>query len=278
MRLGMNLLLWTAAAGEEHLPLLDQIKAWGYDGVELPMFAPDCSPWARLAAKMDELGLGRTVVSVVPGDSSLISDDATERRRGIDFLKACYDSTAAVGGTVIAGPMYSPVGKLVGRGPSEDEFKRAVEAYVELGAHATKLGIKVSIESLNRFETYFLNSQGQLNRLVDAVGSPAVGQMYDTFHANIEEKNVAAAIREGGRRINHVHISACDRATPGEDHIDYRTTVATLREIGYDGWLTIESFGSALAELAGATCIWRAMAPSQEHVAREGAKFVRSLM
>ena len=93
--------------------------------------------------------------------------------------------------------------------------------------------------------------------------------------ANIEEKDVAQGIRAAASRINHVHISANDRATPGEDHVDWKTTFATLHEIGYDGWLTIEAFSAWLPDLAGATCIWRKMAPSEAHIAEQGCKFVR---
>jgi D-psicose/D-tagatose/L-ribulose 3-epimerase len=133
----------------------------------------------------------------------------------------------------------------------------------------------ISVEPLNRFETYFLNSVADSVALVKAIGRKNVGFLYDTFHANIEEKKVADAIRAGGKSINHVHISANDRATPGEDHVDYATTFKTLKAIGYDGWLMIEAFGLCLPELAAATCIWRRMAPSEEHVAKEGCKFIR---
>jgi len=277
MKVGMNLLLWTANVTEEHTPLLENIKAWGFDGVEVPMFSPDASDWKQLGSVLDGLGLGRTAVSVLPEGKDLISDDPALRRAGIDFLKGCVESGAAMGIELLNGPMYTPLGKKTGKGPSEDECKRFVEAYQELGPFAADHNIAFGVEALNRFETYFLNSQEQACGLIDAVAHPAVGQMYDTFHANIEEKNLRSAILTGGKRINFVHISANDRATPGEDHIDYAATFDALKEIGYDGWLTIEAFGSALPELAEPTCIWRQMAPSQEHIARKGLAMIQAL-
>jgi len=272
----MNLLLWTSGATEEHLPLISRIKAWGFDGVEMPVFAPDGSPWTKFGSALNDFGLGRTAATALPAGANLISEDSNERTAGVDFLKACIDACVEFGAETLCGPLYSPVGHLVGRGPNEDEFQHATDGLREAGEHAAAAGVALSVEPLNRFETYFLNCQADAARLVDAIGLDNVGILYDTFHANIEEKNLVAAIRSSGKRINHVHISANDRATPGEDHIDWETTFTALKSIEYDGWLTIESFGGWLPDLAGATCIWRTMAPSEEHVAREGLKHVRN--
>jgi D-psicose/D-tagatose/L-ribulose 3-epimerase len=271
----MNLLLWTAAANESHVPLLKNIKRWGFDGVELPMFALEGSPWKDLSKALDDIGLGRTVVAVLPADTNLIGENAAERQAAVDFLKGCVDKSVELGAGVVAGPLYSPVGRLVGRGPNDQEKDWCVAGLQAAGKHAEGSGIELSVEPLNRFETYFLNAESDAVALMKRVDSKAVGILYDTFHANIEEKGVADAIETGGTRINHVHISANDRATPGEDHVHWTETFATLKSIGYDGWLTIEAFGSWLPELTGATCIWRKMAPSEEHVARNGLQFIR---
>jgi D-psicose/D-tagatose/L-ribulose 3-epimerase len=272
----MNLLLWTGSASREHVPLLEKIKLWGFDGVEFPMFAADGSRWSELAQACNDSGLGRTAVSVLPRDTNLIGDNAAERRGALEHLKRCVDACVELGADALCGPIYSPVGRLVGRGPTEQERAWCVEGLQHLGRHAQGCGVKISVEPLNRFETYFLNCQRDARALVDAVATDGIGILYDTFHANIEEKNVTEAIQFAGKRINHVHVSANDRATPGEDHIDYATTFETLKGIGYDGWLVIESFGMWIPDLAAATCIWRKMAPSEEHVAREGLKFIRS--
>lgn len=276
MKTGMNLLLWTGAADQSHIPVIESIAAWGFDGVEFPMFAPDRSPWAELAFVLDGHGLGRTAVTVLPEGANLIGENPSERSAAVDFLKTCIDACSELGAEILGGPLYSPVGKLVGRGPVEDEIKRCVDGLRAVGEHASEAGILIAIEPLNRFETYFLNTQGDTASLVDQVGLPSVQQMYDTFHANIEEKGLGDAIRRAGKRICHVHISANDRSTPGEDHIDWTSTFTALKAIGYDRWLTIEAFGSWLPDIAGATCIWRKMAPSEEHLARNGLSFIRA--
>jgi D-psicose/D-tagatose/L-ribulose 3-epimerase len=268
-------LLWTGAADESHIPLLKKIKRWGFDGVEFPMFNTQGSPWVKLSKVCDDLGLDRTVVACLPPGANLIGETAAERDAAVDFLKSCVDCCAALGSKMLAGPIYSPVGKLVGRGPNAREWKACAAGLKKVGRHAGPAGVEISVEALNRFETYFLNSQDQISKMTDAVNLPNVGQMYDTFHANIEEKDIAKAIRRGGQRITHVHVSANDRATPGEDHVDWRETFAALKAIEYDRWLTIEAFGRALPELAAATCIWRSMFKSEDDLARKGRRFVR---
>ena len=104
MKVGMNLLLWTGSADESHLPLLEKIKAWGFDGVEFPMFSADSSPWTKLAAKCDELGLGRTAVTVLPGGANLIGENEAERKAAVAHLKACIDSCVTLGAHALCGP------------------------------------------------------------------------------------------------------------------------------------------------------------------------------
>jgi len=277
MKIGMNLLLWTGSVTEEHIPLLKQIKKWGFDGVELPMFDPK-GAWSTLSMALDDLGLGRTAVSVMPPGGNLIGETKKERKIGLDHLKACVDACVELGAEGLCGPIYSPVGRLVGRGPNEQEWGWCAEGLRALGEHANPTRVTIGVEALNRFETYFLNSQDQLSKMIDEVNQPSIKQMYDTFHANIEEKDITKAVKRGGKRISHVHISANDRATPGEDHINYKETFAALKGIKYPGWLTIESFGHRIPELAGATCIWRQMAPSEEHIAKKGLKFIRQML
>lgn len=275
MKIGINVLLWTAAAAEEHLGLLGDIRTWGYESVELPMFAPDCSPWPLLAGRMDELGLSRTAVTVMPPEANPISDDAAVRRAGIDHLRSCIDACAQMGADVLCGPMYSPCGALVGRGRTEQEWDRAVECLRRAGEHASGAGVTLAVEALNRFETYFINCAADAARLVDEVGLPSVGLLFDTFHANIEEKDPVGAIGVVGGRIAHFHVSENDRSTPGEGHVPWDRVFPALKATGYDGALTVEAFGRALPEVAAATCIWRRTFPNAQHLATSAVRHIR---
>jgi D-psicose/D-tagatose/L-ribulose 3-epimerase len=138
--------------------------------------------------------------------------------------------------------------------------------------------VDIAIEYLNRFETYFLTTAKDAAELVQAVDHPSFGMMYDTFHANIEEKNGPAELVKYGRFVNHIHISENDRGTPGTGHVQWAETFAAIKKIKYDGWVTIESFGRALPDLAAATRVWRDLFPSDVEVYTRGYKFIRRMI
>ena len=133
------------------------------------------------------------------------------------------------------------------------------------------------IEPLNRFETYFLNTLQDASQLVHDIGVSNVRIHFDTFHANIEERQPAAALRMVAKDLGHVHISENDRGIPGSGHVDWRGILSVLQEIGYDGWLTIESFAEPEPELASAASIWRDLAPSGDELAHQGLAFIKRL-
>jgi D-psicose/D-tagatose/L-ribulose 3-epimerase len=163
-----------------------------------------------------------------------------------------------------------------GQGPTPDEWKHGVESMRAVAEHAGKVGVMLGVEYLNRFETYLLNCASDTAKFVQDVDNPNCRMMYDTFHANIEEKNIAQAIRDAAPYTVHVHISENDRSTPGAGSIDWETSFNTLHEVGYDGWMMIEAFGLALPELVAATKIWRRMYASEQQLARDGLAFMKN--
>ncbi len=115
----------------------------------------------------------------------------------------------------------------------------------------------LAIELLNRFETYFLNTAADAAALCDQVGHPNVGILFDTFRANIEEKDIAAGYITLGKHLKHVHTCENDHGTPGSGHVEWSAVFPALRDLDYDGWLVIESFSFALGDLSAAACLWR---------------------
>ena len=275
MKVGMNLLLWTAFVTEEHFPILEKIKKTGYDGVEIPLFDGDAEHYKKIKKELDNLGLGCTAVTVVNAETNPISPDASIRKAGLDRIKWALDMTSVMGGDVLAGPYHSALGVFSGQPPTADERKRAVEVLTQAADHAQKVKVKIAIEYLNRFECYFLTNALDAKNLVREINHPYFGTMYDTFHANIEEKNISQAIASMEDTYVHVHISENDRGTPGSGHVHWDETFKALRKAKYDGWLTIEAFGRALPDLAAATKIWRDMFPSPEDVYGNGFKFIK---
>jgi D-psicose/D-tagatose/L-ribulose 3-epimerase len=275
MKFGINTLLWGARVGQADFDRLPVIRDAGFDGIEVPIFDPGDFPAAALRRAADAAGLDCTAVSVVPAGSALGDPDAAARRRAEEHVRAVIGRTAEAGIHLLSGPLYFPVGFLPGRRRTPDEWGRTIDSWQRLALIAAAADVEIGIEPLNRFETYFLNTAQDGAALCDAIDHPAVGLLIDTFHANIEEKTIGGALRAAGRHLKHLHTCENDRGVPGTGHVAWPEFFATVAELGYDRWLTIESFGFALGEISAAAAIWRDLAPTPDAIALDGVRFLR---
>ena len=275
MKLGINLYLWADRMDEGLLPVLESLKRIGYDGVEVPIFDLDQAEWARWATRLDDLGLGRTANTVLAAEHNPLSPDPAVQRAAYQHMQAVLDCCATVGSPLLCGPHQVALGVFTGAGPTQEEWKRSVDHQQRVAEYADEVGVVLAEEVVNRFELYHLNTLDQAIRFVDEVGHPRCRIHLDTFHAHIEEKRPADAIRRAGNRIAHVHISENDRGVPGTGSVAWEATFDALREINYDGWLTVEAFGNFLPNLAAATRIWRKLFDSEEQLARDAYSFLR---
>ena len=276
MKIGCDLMLWTGCFTRKGIPLIDRVAKMGFDGVEFPIFDPKAVDVPATRKALQANGLGSTVCTVIVTGSP-ISPDAKERQAAIDHVVRVLDVSKEIGADCVAGPLYSPVGKLVGRGRTAAEWKYAVASLRKIADAAEILDISVGIEPLNRFETYFLNICEDAVALCREIDSTHVGVHYDTFHANIEEKDPTAALRKvGSKHLFHVHACENDRGIPGTGHVPWSDFFKTLKQLKYDRWMTIESFVPAIKELAAAAAIWRPLAKDGDDLARQGLKFLRA--
>ena len=276
MKTGFNLLLWTAHVTPEHTAILKGIKKAGYDTVEIPVFEGTPDYFARLGDQLDRIGLERSIVSVIgPSGKNPLSPDKAARAAAVDYTKWVIDCTKALGAKTIVGPMHSEIGYFTGNGATAAEIKRGISFHRKVGDYAAKHEVRFALEALNRFECYFLNTMQQLADYLDEVDHPAIKGMYDTFHANIEEKDPVAAIKQIKRHMINVHISENDRGTPGKGHVPWAATFKALKAAKYDGWMTIEAFGRSLPALAAATRVWRDFFPNPEEVYKQGYKHMK---
>ena len=276
MKLGINLLCLTDFVTEAHLPAIRQIKAHGYDGVEVPVLSGDPSHYAWLGRELDGIGLERCTTSIVPSpDASPISADAKSRAAGRRHLDWALDCAIALGAQSVGGPIHAPIGHFTGAGPTESELSYGAEAHRALAERAAASGLYLSLEHLNRFETYFLNTTAQCRDYARRVDHPALRIMYDTFHANIEDRDQIEAYEIVAPHVGIVHISENDRGIPGRGHIDFAGIMGAVRRSGYDGWVTLEAFGGGLPAISAATRVWRPLFPDYETLFSESAAFIR---
>lgn len=276
MKFGVNTLIWGAAFGPSDFHLLPAIKAAGFDGIEVPILDPAAFSPGLVGRELDRMALQRTAVTVIPRGLSLGSSDDGIRRRACAHVEACIAAVRDAGATMLGGPLYTPVGHLTGERRTADEWKWTVDSWQRLRPAVHGAAIEIAIEPLNRFETYFLNTTADAVSLCRAIDDPAIGILLDTFHANIEEKSIGAAVREAAPCLKHLHTCENDRGVPGSGHVAWPEFFAAVGEVGYDGWLTIESFGFSIAALAAAAAIWRDLASTPGAIAFEGIEFLRA--
>lgn len=276
MKYGLNLLLWTDRMHDGMTPIVEKVKQLGYDGVEVPIFDTNESLYRQWGQRFDQIGLERTAVTVRGAGDNPISPSGPVRQAAVDAMKRTLDCCHAAGVKMLVGPTHSAIGEFSGKGPTDDEFKWGVDTMRQVAEHAAKAGVMIATEYLNRFENYFLTSVAQTVKFVQAVDHPHVRMMYDTFHANIEEKDLTAAIHAAAPWTLLVHISENDRSIPGTGHVHWDETFDALHAATYDGWMVVEAFGLALPNIAAATKIWRKMFPSEDQLATDSLAFMKA--
>lgn len=275
LKFGINTYIWSAKYDDSVEQVLPEIKEHGFDGIEFPVFRPSEISPARVRRLLEANDLKCNTSGVFVDGLSLISPDATVRSKSVQRLKDLIAVSAECGSMTLAGPVYSPVGYLPGRRRTTEEWSWAVEGLQQISDALTEHNITLAIEPLNRFETFFLNTAADAALLCDQVGRANVGVLYDTFHANIEEKDIAAGLLTVGKHLKLIHSCENDRGTPGSGHIEWDDVFAALSTLGYDGWLTIESFGFALGDLSSAAAIWRDIEVTPSAIAFEGIRFLQ---
>ena len=277
VRYGLNLLVYTAAFTKNEVGLISKVAAFGYDGVEIPFNDLGLLDAPATRQALEKAGVGMTACCVMMPGTNPCSPDAAERKRGVDRLRQMIDITGEMGGAVVAGPLYSPCGYLTRKAVTADELKWCAEGLRAAAEHAEKAKILLAIEPLNRFETYVINTDADAVRICKEVGSDYLKVQIDTFHANIEEKDTAKAILATGKPyLGHFHASENDRGIPGTGQVRWKEVFAALKAIGYDRWVTIESFATGILDLCAAACIWRPIYGSADELATKGLAFLKA--
>ncbi|WP_210200403.1 sugar phosphate isomerase/epimerase family protein [Cohaesibacter celericrescens] len=273
--IGFNMLLVDGKIGLEHLSILQKLKNFGYDGVEIPVLEGETQHYRDLGKAIRDIGLRVTASTALPSEVNPLSPDQSVRNRAADFYKWLIEASHELGAELVVGPVHSPIGYFTGNGPTEQETERCVEAMRILCDEAHSVGIGISLEAVNRFECYIVNTLEAASEIYQKVNHPAFGYMFDTFHANIEEKDPVAALRTYRNGVTHVHISENDRGIPGRGHVDFRKPIKLLRETGYDQWITVEAFGRSLPALAAATRVWRDLFEDRDTLFAESIDLIR---
>jgi len=274
-KIGFNILPWTAGVSSNTFPILDRLKSIGYDGIEVLIGSPEEKEYKALAAHAKSLGLETNAVTVVGEHENPISNNREVRQKGVERLKWIIDRAHDLGSKILCGPFHSAHSVFTRAAATEQEYEWAAEALRIAGDHAQQAGIILAPEAVNRFENYLASCVDHLVHLVQLVDHPHVKAMYDTHHANIEEKNVTCSIQKIAPHLAHVHISENDRGTPGKGLVHWDEVFTALNGINYQGWYTIEAFSRADPDFANAINVWREYSDPWE-IAEYGYHFIKS--
>ena len=273
---GFNVLAWSAVMSEKLNPITERLKTIGYDGIECFIDTQDVAAYQKFGAHLKQLGLRSTTVTVVGADENPASDSAKVREQAVTYLKGAIDRAHAMGATVICGPIHSAFATFSRREPQPDEYAHSADVLHAVGDYAKQANIVLAVEALNRFECYLCNTMEQLASLIQKANHPNVRAMFDTHHANMEEKRFPDALCIIAPVLAHVHISENDRGTPGDGHIPWDDTFRTLAELNYTGWMTIEAFTRNDVDFANSINVWREYNDPWD-IAENGLKFIKTM-
>jgi D-psicose/D-tagatose/L-ribulose 3-epimerase len=282
MRFGVNTWVWVSPLNVDELAqLAPKVKGMGFDWIELPIESTTDLDYPKAAAIVRDNDLGVSMCAAMGPDRDLIHPEQAIQDNGMDYIRHCVDACHTVGATNLVGPIYSAVGRVWQQTP--DERARDVDLLVKnlsaLATYAGDKGVVLGIEPLNRFETSFINIADQVIEVIDRVNHPSCKVMLDSFHMNIEEKSLGAAIRKvGAARLAHFHACENDRGAPGSGNVTWNEVAQALKDIGYDGPVVIESFTNKVKSIARAAAIWRPFEASQDALAQNGLAFLKPLL
>jgi D-psicose/D-tagatose/L-ribulose 3-epimerase len=271
--------------GPEHFPLFARMKRAGMDFVEL--LVPEegeLDPVAVGKAAL-EAGLFVALAARVNLQRDLASADPLAHAAGVAYLKRCVDVAVAMGAAIVGGPLYGTPLVFAGRPPMPfDEATRSARVarvaagLKDAGAHAAAHGVLLAIEPLNRFETDFCNTARQAVALAEMVACPAVGVMLDTFHMNMEEDDLAQAIRATGKHLVHFQANENHRGFLGTGHVDWPAICRALADVGYSGPITLEPFRRTDDRLSVPLAQWRPPAHDEDADLAHSAALLRGCL
>jgi len=245
-KIGIYYAYWTTDWDADFHPYIDKVADLGFDILEINAgtFAELTSAQRQgLKSHADEKGITLTFCIGLPPQYDIASEEQSRREAGVKYLQQLAKAIGEVGGGQLGGILYScwpatPPEKL----DKVAYFERSVESMKRAVRAAEDAQVFFNLEVVNRFEQFLLNTCDEAIQYIEAVGSPNVRIMLDTFHMNIEENFLGEAILKAGSRLGHFHIGENNRMPPGYGHIPWTEVANALRQINYQGYVVMEPF------------------------------------
>jgi len=278
VKTGAHLFIWTSRLNEDTLKVFHKVKEMGFDGVEIPLVNPmeiELKLIEQMRNELEKINLAYTCCAGLGKNENLIDKDESIRERGKSYLKKFIDICSDIDTDTLDGVLYGTFEMSKGRGRTPEEWDLAVKLIREMADYAKDKKVTLCLEAVNRYETYFLNTAEDGVRLLKDIGKDNVKLHLDTYHMNIEEKDFYTPIVKSKGYLGYMHCCENDRGIPGTGHVNWDEIFKGLSEIGYNGWLVIESFYGPMKEMPVASSVWRKLASSTDEIAIQGLKFIQ---
>lgn len=264
--------MWTTEYGGY---AVDRAAALGYDHVVVPIRDHENIDAQAIRRIFTTAGIKPVTTSPLQPENDISSTDRTIWQRGVDRHKAALDLAASMGADRMGGILYSAFGK-ASRVPGADNFKAAAEGLALVAEKAASMGMLLTLEVVNRYETNLVNTAADAVRLIQAIGADNVKVHLDTFHMNIEEDDMMAALDLALPHLAYFEIDQNHRGLLSRGSIDFAPFLERLKQAGYAGLVGVEAFSSAIshADITAGVAAWRNMFENGDDVAREGIELM----
>ena len=273
MELGIHLSLWAKEFTEPFINDIGRAAQLGFDSVEIPLMNPVEIPVERVIEELERNNLEVYCGTGLGLNTDISSPEQAIRENGLSHILACLEVAHRLGSPSLDGVIHSAWGKKDRVGLIDR--KRSAEVLKEAANKAGELDMELALECINRYESSFLNTVEQGLELLGLIGMPNVGLHLDTYHMNIEEKSIPAALVKCGSKLYHLHLSENNRGYPGNGSINWRDIFEALKKINYTRGLVIESFVVPETSAGDEVCIWRQIEKDTEDSLRESVNYIK---
>lgn len=274
--IGIEIFYWIDHWSDDQIAYFSKAKECGFDAVEISFVSgPETIDIPRMCKELDRLGLDVFCSTGLDPTTDISSPDAAIRKAGINYLRQCLETTQKIGSPILGGVTYAPWLYF----PQDTDLQayrdRSAAALHEVAQMAADLGLTLTLEILNRFETFMFNTVAEGLRFLEQIEHSAVKLQLDSYHMNMEEDDLAGAIRQAGEHIGHFHCAASNRRLPSQGHIDWQAIQSALKDVNYQGGIVIETFPNPNVETGRTVNTWRPLVQDYDAEARQALAFLR---
>ena len=260
MKFGTLYAYWVRDWGADYCALAKKAKKAGFDVLEVgagDLLNMSDAELEELRVTAKDLGLEISANLGPPKDKDVSSADPAIHEAGVKFLCDIMHQMVKLDCKILIGALYNCWPYDFKDLDKEGLWKRAVAGMQRVGDEADRLGITIALEVLNRFETLLVTDAAEGVKFCKDVNRKSVKVLLDTFHMNIEEDDLPAAIRATGDFLAHLHVGEGNRKLPGMGHLDWKAIGAALRDINFDGMVVMEPFMKMGGSVGSDIKVWR---------------------